>query len=42
MDAQEIKQLKELQDAYLSVYEAKKVDQDGKNLYITLGFWAKR
>ena len=28
MDAQEIKQLKELQDAYLSVYEAKKVDQD--------------
>lgn len=29
MDAQEIKQLKELQDAYLSVYEAKKVDQDG-------------
>jgi hypothetical protein len=31
MDAQEIKQLKELQDAYLSVYEAKKVDQDGDN-----------
>ena len=28
MDAQEIKQLKELQDAYLSVYESKKVDQD--------------
>ena len=28
MDAQEIKQLKGLQDAYLSVYEAKKVDQD--------------
>jgi hypothetical protein len=28
MNAQEIKQLKELQDAYLSVYEAKKVDQD--------------
>ncbi len=28
MDAQEIKQLKELQDAYLSVYETKKVDQD--------------
>ena len=28
MDAQGIKQLKELQDAYLSVYEAKKVDQD--------------
>ena len=28
MDAQEIKQLKELQDAYFSVYEAKKVDQD--------------
>ena len=28
MDAQEIKQLKELQDAYLSVYEAKKVDKD--------------
>jgi hypothetical protein len=31
MDAQEIKQLKELQDAYLSVYEAKKIDQDGDN-----------
>ena len=31
MDAQELKQLKELQDAYLSVYEAKKVDQDGDN-----------
>jgi len=28
MDAQEIKQLQELQNAYLSVYEAKKVDQD--------------
>ena len=28
MDAQEIKQLKELQDAYLSVYEDEKVDQD--------------
>jgi hypothetical protein len=30
MDAQEIKQLKELQDAYLSVYEAKELDPVGK------------
>ncbi len=28
MNSQEIKQLQELQNAYLSVYEAKKVDQD--------------